>query len=144
MCFDKLADKFNSLSASFAKLWNPSKTGTKWDSFMDTLQSSIVIIENDCVKMGGTNKTCQEYMDEALKNSKIEEIKNKEGVTSMQVASEWNEFQDALKILMDKEFWLNQPEACWKTREQQAVGLADGMEKQYENVQNSGGPPGGL
>jgi hypothetical protein len=144
MCFDKIADSFNSLSASFAKLWNPSPTPTQWDIFMDTLQSSIGTIKNGCLNTAGTNQTCQEYIDEALNKSKIEEIKNKEEVTSMQVAFEWNKLQDDLMYLLDKEFWLNVPEACYMTSEQQAVGLAGGMEKQYENVQNSRGPPGGL
>jgi hypothetical protein len=127
MCFDKIADDFNSLSASFAKLWNPSSTPAQWDIFMDTLQSSIRNIKNGCLNTSRTNQTCQEYIDEALNRSKIEEMKNEEEVTSMQVALIWNKFQDNMMYILDKEYWLNAPEACFLTSEQQAVRLGAGM-----------------
>jgi hypothetical protein len=142
-CFDKLAENFNGLSISFAKLWNPSKIGTKWDSFLDTLHKSFGTIENECVNAPVKNQTCQEYFKEELKDSKIEEMKNNEGVTSMAVAFKWNGFKDTMKKLMDKDFWLNAPEDCGITSEQQAAGLAEDMENEYENVKNNGGPPSG-
>jgi hypothetical protein len=142
-CFDKLAENFNGLSAKFGKLWNPAKEGTKWDSFLNTLESSIGTIENECVNGREKNQTCQEYFKEELKDSKIEEMKSNDGHTSMAVAFKWNGFKDVMKKLMDKEFWLNAPEDCGVVSEVQAEGLAENMERKYQDVKNNGGIPSG-
>jgi hypothetical protein len=143
-CFDKLADNYNFLTRSFDKLSNPNGTATENIIFFIAFEASILIIENECFNTQENNQTCHEYFKEALRHLVIEDMKNQIGIPSMSVELKWWEFQDTFKVLMDKEFWLNAPEDCWITSEHQAVGLADGMEKQYENVQNTGWPPGGL
>jgi hypothetical protein len=142
--FDKLADTYKSIHATNENVINRKRTQREADFVYDTLGRSLMIIERECFNAPEKNQTCREYFLHALKELVLERMKNIEGGITIYYVFMFQEFYNTFRILLDKEFWLNAPEACWMTSEQQAVGLADGMEKHYENVQNSGGPPRGL
>jgi len=114
-CLDKLELNYKGQTMGFSNFLK-NKSGDNARLMINGLNNAQLIILENCIKPLIENSfiQCKEYIEKKLYLGELLKVADLDNSTqlALNIAMQWNNFGNAMKTLVDENFWLNAPREC--------------------------------